>query len=442
VAADDGTGWRRIGTYHDQAVITADLPPGTQARQIRLRATGTQSAAVTVREFAVSVSGAATSTATGTAASPAAAIDGDLTTSAGPGQVTVRFAGARLLDTVTIAAVPPAKTTPPKDAKNAPPTPPTIEIHTSTGWRRLGALSSGGWTELSVGVLADAVRLSNAAGVREIVPWFAEAPRVTTDRTEVDAEAGGAPVKVTATVASGLPRATTAAAVPVTAGSVAAVPVTPKATTPKTATPKKGAAPVIKVTAPAPAALPRGATASIPLQVAVPAGTAPGTYTIPVRFTVAGRTVERQLTVHAHPRTGGPDLVPGSKALSSANETPDFPAAAVADGNPATRWSSPVTDDAWVQVELPTTPAGTAPATVGKVVLDWQDAYAARYRIQTSTDGVTWHTAATVAAGGGGRETVWLDAPGPTRFLRVQGVRRATRFGYSLFGIQAYAVTG
>jgi hyaluronoglucosaminidase len=170
--------------------------------------------------------------------------------------------------------------------------------------------------------------------------------------------------------------------------------------------------------------------------VAVPAGTAPGTYTVPVRFTVAGRTVERQLTVHTHPRTGGPDLVPGSKALSSADETPDFPAAAVADGNPATRWSSPVKDDAWVQIEL------AASATVGKVVLDWQDAYAARYEIQTSADGVTWHTAATVTAGGGGRETVWLDAPGPTRFLRVQGVRRATRFGYSLFGIQAYAVTG
>lgn len=465
VAADDGSGWRRIGTYHDQAVIIANLPAGTQARQIRLRATGTQPGAVTVREFSVSVSGAAAPTATGTAPSPAAAVDGDLTTSTGEGQVTVRFPGARLLDTVTIAAAPtePATTSgpasspaspsptasapaasppaspssasspppapapaggtaPPKDAKKAPSAPPTVEIHTSTGWRPIGALNPGGWTELPAGVLADAVRLSDAAGVREVVPWFAEAPRVTTDRTEVDAEAGGGPVRVTATVASGLPRRTMATAVPVTAPPATARPGDP--------------AHGIKVTAPAPVALPRGATAAIPLQVSVPAGTAPGTYTVPVRFTVAGRTVERQLTVHTHPRTGGPDLVPGAKAASSADETPSFPASAVADGDPQTRWSSPVKDDAWVQVELP------KPANVGKVILQWQDAYAAGYQIQTSADGVTWHTAATVAQGDGGRETVWLDAPGPARFLRVQGLRRATRFGYSLFGIEAYAVTG
>src|SRR6202042_465410 len=102
-------------------------------------------------------------------------------------------------------------------------------------------------------------------------------------------------------------------------------------------------------------------------------------------------------------------------------------------GDPATRWSSPVADDAWVQVELP------APARVGRVVLHWQDAYAARYQVQTSADGVNWRTAATVADGAGGTESVWLDSPAPTRYLRVQGVRRATKYGYSLYGIEGYA---
>jgi hyaluronoglucosaminidase len=55
---------------------------------------------------------------------------------------------------------------------------------------------------------------------------------------------------------------------------------------------------------------------------------------------------------------------------------------------------------------------------------------------------VTWQTAATVADGGGGTATVWLDSPADTRFLRVQGVRRATTYGYSLYGVEAYADTG
>ncbi|WNI15515.1 beta-N-acetylglucosaminidase domain-containing protein [Actinacidiphila sp. ITFR-21] len=471
VSGDDGAGWRRIGEYHDQAVITAALPPGTRARQVRLRAAGSQPGAVTVREFAVSVSGASVPSAAGTAPGAASVVDGDLGTRAGTGEVTVRFGGARPLDTVTVAADPrtaPAAgvpagaaadsgasageqaarfpldlpyVTPFRTAAAADDPPPTVEVHTASGWHRLGTLDRSGWTELPAGLLADAVRISDADGVREVVPWFAEPPRVTADRTEIDAEAGGAPVSVTASVSAGLPRDLTAAV-----AQAGAPPGAPgrqgkqgkQAGAPRTGGPNapgKHGAPAergITVTAPRQVALPRGATVKVPLKVTVPAGTAPGTYTVPVRFTVAGRTVERRLTVRTHPRTRGPDLVPGSAATSSGDETPDFPAASVADGDPATRWSSPVADDSWVQVELP------APAEVGRVVLHWQDAYAARYEIRTSADGVTWHTAATVTDGGGGTETVWLDAPADTRFLRVQGVRRATKYGYSLFGVEAY----
>lgn len=435
VTDDDGSGWRRVGTYSDQSVITATLPAGTRARQVRLRATGAQSGAVTVREFAVSVSGQSAPRASG-GPHAAAAVDGDLTTAAGPGPLTVGFGGARLLDTVTVAAGPPSGQ--PARATVPPPGPPdaglpftvpasapkaahtlatvSVDVHVAGGrWRRIGTVRQGGWAELPAGVLADAVRLSDGDGVREVVPWFSGAPRVTVGRTDVDAEAGGPAATVTAEVTSGLPRATTV--------SVAAGPTRPGA---------KGAP---KVAAPATVPLRRGGTAAVPLRITVPAGTAPGTYTVPVRFTVAGRTVERGLTVHTHPRTAGPDLVPGATATSSGDETPGFPASAVADGNPATRWSSPVKDDAWVQVEL------AAPATVGRVVLHWQDAYAAGYEVQTSSDGVTWHTAAAVAGGSGGTETVWLDSPAPTRYLRVQGVRRATKYGYSLYGIEAYAVT-
>jgi hyaluronoglucosaminidase len=433
VADDDGSGWRKVGTYHGQAVITATLPAGTRARQVRLRATAGQSGAVTVREFAVSVSGQAAPTASG-GPHAAAAVDGDLSTPAGPGPLTVDFGGARLLDTVTVAAgrptghaAAPAEPPPgppdsgwavvPADpAPRTAPAPISVEVRVAGGgWHRIGSVRPGGWAELPAGVMADAVRLSDGDGVREVVPWFSGAPRVTVGRSEVGAEVGGPAVTVTADITSGLPRDTPVA---VTSGSTG------------------GADAPVQLAAPAGLVIRRGATGAVPLRISVRAGTAPGTYTVPVRFTVGGRTVERSLTVHTHPRTAGTDLVPGGQATSSGDETPDFPAAYVADGDPSTRWSSPVKDDAWVQVEL------AAPATVGKVVLHWEAAYAAGYQVQTSSDGVTWHTVAEVTDGSGGTESVWPDSPAPTRYLRVQGVRRATQYGYSLYGIQVYAVAG
>ncbi|WUH93480.1 beta-N-acetylglucosaminidase domain-containing protein [Streptomyces sp. NBC_00433] len=411
VSADDGTGWRRVGEYRDQPVVTARFPAGTKVRRVRLRAVEGQPGAVTVREFAVAVSGAVTMSAAGPDHA-SAAVDGDLSTSAGSGPLTVDFGGARQLDTLTVAAMGVPSPVP----TGAPPfaEPVSVEAHTAGGgWRRVGVLG-GDWTELRVGALVDAVRLSDGRGVCEVVPWFAAPPRVTLDEPQVDAAAGGPAVEMTASVASGLPRDLAVSA---------------SATGP-------AGAPVAVGVPGAPLPLRRGGTVRLPLTVSVAPGTAPGTYAMPVRFTVAGRTAERIVTVRVHPPTGGPDLVPGAVASSSGDETADFPAAAVADGDPATRWSSPVDDAAWVQVRL------AAPARVGEVVLHWQDAYAARYEVQTSADGVTWHTAATVADGGGGRETVWLDGAEQAVFVRVQGVRRATAYGYSLYGIEAYAVTG
>lgn len=209
VAADDGSGWRRIGEYHDQPVITARFPPGTTVRRVRLRAVEGQPGAVTVREFAVAVSGAVTVSAAGPDHA-AAAVDGDLSTSAGSGPLTVDFGGARQLDTLTVAAIDVPSPVPAGRPPYAAPV--SVEAHTAAGgWQRVGVLA-GDWTELHVGALVDAVRLSDGRGVCEVVPWFAGAPRVTLDQPQVDVPAGGPAVRVTATVASGLPRDVTVSA--------------------------------------------------------------------------------------------------------------------------------------------------------------------------------------------------------------------------------------
>lgn len=290
----------------------------------------------------------------------------------------------------------------------------SVEAHVpGEGWRRLDRLSPTGWTESKTpGLRADAVRLTWAKGadapaVHAVTPWFDDTPAAGLElsRKEADAQTGGS-AAVDAMVYSRRP------------GDVRGK-LSVKA--------PKG----FTVHAPAKVTAPRGGTAMIRITVDVPEDAPSGTYQIPVEIGGA----EQTLTVRTYPRTGGRDLARGTVATSSGDETAGFPASAATDGDPATRWSSPADDGAWLQFAL------ARPTRLGRVVLNWQDAYAARYRIQVSADGRTWRTAATVRDGKGGRESIRMDAK-DARFVRVQGDKRATRFGYSLWSVEAYAVAG
>ncbi|MFE9723556.1 beta-N-acetylglucosaminidase domain-containing protein [Streptomyces sp. NPDC005794] len=332
---------------------------------------------------------------------------------------TLRLDRARTLEAVTTLA------RPDDGAPDA-----VLEVHVpGEGWRGMGSLSASGWTQTAVkGLRADALRVTvpsarpvfvgplapgvtntpGAPEVRAIVPWFADEPaaRLALVRDTTDAVIGGGTQRVEARLAGGRP------------GKV-------KGTL--TAKAPKG----VEVKVPKQTTVTRGSRTDIPVDITVPAGTPAGEYEVLLRF----EGEESTLTVRAFPRTEGPDLVRKAKASSSGDETPDFPAAAASDGDPETRWSSPVEDGAWWQAELP------GPVRLGQVVLRWQDAYASRYRVQVSPDGRTWRTAATVREGGGGRESVRMDAK-DTRFIRVQGDGRATQYGYSLWSVEAYAVAG
>lgn len=406
-AGDEG-GWRTVATVHDDRTVTVRLPEGTRARYVRLRATAAQENAVTVREFTVGTEDDGTSGVLAADPASLAAADGDATTTVRvpAAGLTLEYGPARPLEALTVLT------------DTGPGTAGSVEVRVpGQGWHRLGSLG-GGWTELPAqGLRADAVRVTPSAGahppvVHEIVPWYADRPaaRMTLDRTETDLELGGAPATVTAELTDASPAA---ARVSLTAEAPEGV----------------------EAVTPGEVELPRGGKVVVPVRLSLPADGVPGLYEVPLAFRAEGRTVRQTVTVHAYPRTGGPDLAAGAPATSSGDETADFPASALTDGDPGTRWSSPVRDDAWVQAELPRA------ARIGRVVLRWQDAYASRYTILTSADGQSWHTAAVISDGRGGTESVRLDAPSDTRFLRVQGMERGTKYGYSLYSLQAYAVT-
>ncbi|MET8470694.1 beta-N-acetylglucosaminidase domain-containing protein [Streptomyces sp. NPDC004856] len=286
----------------------------------------------------------------------------------------------------------------------------TVEAHVpGAGWKRIGSLAAGGFTELRTPhTRADALRVTGAPddAVSHLVPWYADTPdaSLTLARTEADLEIGGRTEQVTAHLTGQRPdnvRGRLTAKAP------------------------HG----IKVDLPHQSELPRGTQVDVPVKVTVPASTPAGTYDIALRFGDETRT----FAVRAYPRTSGPDLARTGKASSSADETPDFPASDANDGKSSTRWSSPAADGEWWQVKL------AEPTRLGLVTLHWQDAYAKHYRVQTSPDGRTWRTAATVKDGQGGHESVRMDAKN-TRFIRIVGDKRATQYGFSLWSVGAYGV--
>ncbi|RKE21616.1 beta-N-acetylglucosaminidase domain-containing protein [Streptomyces sp. TLI_171] len=412
-------GWQKLATVHGQRTVTASAPAGAVARAVRLRATGGQKTAVAVREFTAAAPGAVDAEVSGPPAAPgssaAAVLSGDpdsaFRAAAPPIEgdaLTVELGSARPLDRLTVLTDPVVRA----EA--------TAQVRRPDGsWADLGAVRPG-YNELRAdGGPVDAFRLvwkpgSEAPVVNQVIPWYADVPaaRVTLAEPTLDVVAGAAaPAQTRATVESGRAEL-------LTGELKAEVPPLAKGLT---------VAPVPSVT------VPRGGRVGAPVLVSAAADTPSGSYRVPLVFTAGGLTVRQELVVHVVPPTGGPDLARTATASSSGDDSAKTPASAVADGDPKSSWTAPAEDDAWVQLRLP------QPVRLGSAVLHWGDAYASGYRVETSADGLVWTTAAVVENGQGGTETVRFDAPG-ARYLRVQGVSRATRYGYALTGVELYGV--
>lgn len=133
--------------------------------------------------------------------------------------------------------------------------------------------------------------------------------------------------------------------------------------------------------------------------------------------------------------TAAPALLSQGKPVTASSlEGAGTPAGAAVDGDNGTRWSSQFADPQWIQVDL------GAPARLSQVVLRWEAAAAKAYRIELSTDGSTWSTAYSTAAGSGG--TVTHDITGTARYVRMYGTQRTTGYGYSLWEFQVYGTSG
>ncbi|GAA3259916.1 PQQ-binding-like beta-propeller repeat protein [Dactylosporangium siamense] len=131
---------------------------------------------------------------------------------------------------------------------------------------------------------------------------------------------------------------------------------------------------------------------------------------------------------------GGTNIALNRPATASSSENGGLLPAKAFDGNTGTRWSSAFSDPQWLQVDL-----GTA-QQLCRVALRWEAAFARTFTLQGSATGAagSWFDLVPAATGASGTQTIDVTSATPARFVRMTGLTRATRYGYSLFELEVY----
>lgn len=116
-------------------------------------------------------------------------------------------------------------------------------------------------------------------------------------------------------------------------------------------------------------------------------------------------------------------------ASSVQNGSADLVAQNAVDGNPRTRWSSAVTDEQWLLIDL-----GATQDVVG-LELSWETARAKAYDVMVSADGKDWLRVYGTENGGGTVDDVYFGTR-HARYVKLFFRRRTTPWGYSLWEVR------
>ncbi|TVX92665.1 discoidin domain-containing protein [Paenibacillus agilis] len=124
----------------------------------------------------------------------------------------------------------------------------------------------------------------------------------------------------------------------------------------------------------------------------------------------------------------------GKPVTCSSEETSIFTKENVNNGVEGTRWGSVVgSDNEWICIDL------LEQTEVQRIVLNWES-YAQSYTIDVSDDNVTWQTIVTNDNGTGGVEEFNNLKDIKCRYIKMNGRKRGTTWGYSLWDFEVYAV--
>lgn len=415
----DGSNWSTVTTLNGAAAkdVEQSLPAGTKAQYVRLRATADSGNWVVIRGLGATITDSSVPLVSGT---PAPATGSKLSYAA-DGLVETAYvaAGSPVAGDALVVTLP--KMTKVDRVAVVGTGQGTVQVGSGGNWTDIGSISAKGYTEIAIPATnIDAARLvwvpgSPAPTIGEVIAHPVAKNPVSATLTPPEVELSlGETANTTANLQSDLATNVTAS---VSAAAPPGVTVTP-------------ASPSVVIA--------RGAQPVVALKVA---GVTAGSYQVPVTVQAPGmQAVVVNLTVIVHPPVSTTNVAlssngSGATASSVEQNLPQFTPDHANDGDPTTRWSSGYDDNSWLQIAFPT------PQHLGKVVISWEAAHATDYQLQTSSDGSTWTTAATVTGSVGGVETIWIEAQN-VKYLRMQGVHRATTYGYSIYEMEAYPIAG
>ncbi|MFB9576199.1 discoidin domain-containing protein [Streptomyces yanii] len=131
-----------------------------------------------------------------------------------------------------------------------------------------------------------------------------------------------------------------------------------------------------------------------------------------------------------------PDLALHRPTTASSTEVASLGPENATDGDGKTRWASAYRDDEWIQVDL------GSPQAVQRVLLDWENASGRDYDIEVSDDAANWKTVASVRGKPSGARVDELTFdPVTARYVRMQGIKRTTGWGYSLWRLEVRSMS-
>ncbi|MFA5421184.1 MAG: discoidin domain-containing protein [Bacilli bacterium] len=142
--------------------------------------------------------------------------------------------------------------------------------------------------------------------------------------------------------------------------------------------------------------------------------------------------VNPMVEASAETRLYGVDLAFDRRVVSSDSMDGNLNIYAV-DGKSNTRFAAIGDDNAFLYVNL------GSREKIGKIIIDWEAAYALEYKIQLSNDALNWTTVASINKTNDATDHIefptWLEA----EYVRFQGVKKVlTDHGYSFYSFEVY----
>jgi chitodextrinase len=118
------------------------------------------------------------------------------------------------------------------------------------------------------------------------------------------------------------------------------------------------------------------------------------------------------------------------KPVTATSSAAQNPAIYAVDGDINTRWSSEFSDSQSLTVDL-----GAPPVYIEKVIIHWERAYAQEYFLQVD-DGTGWTDVRHETSCQGGADTTVVNQM--ARWIRMDGIKRATAWGYSIWEFEVF----